>query len=38
MDVYEMGSDLGNGAFSVVTRARHKETNQVVAIKVNQYH
>lgn len=34
MDVYELGHDLGNGAFSVVTKARHKETNAVVAIKI----
>jgi serine/threonine protein kinase len=32
--MYEMGVVLGNGAFSVVQRARHKDTKESVAIKV----
>eukprot|EP01127_Copromyxa_protea_P011399 TRINITY_DN2864_c1_g1_i3.p1 TRINITY_DN2864_c1_g1~~TRINITY_DN2864_c1_g1_i3.p1 ORF type:complete len:390 (-),score=77.34 TRINITY_DN2864_c1_g1_i3:112-1281(-) len=33
-DMYEFQGELGNGAFSVVKMAKHKETGDVVAIKV----
>lgn len=34
MDLYEMECVLGNGAFSVVQKARQKETKEYVAIKI----
>eukprot|EP00903_Cladosiphon_okamuranus_P009913 g9412.t1 len=33
-DVYEMGHELGKGAFSVVRHGRHRQTGQNVALKV----
>jgi len=32
-DYYDLGEELGSGAFSVVVKARHKKTEEVVAIK-----
>jgi len=34
MDQYEIGDVLGNGAFSVVKSARHKESREEIAIKI----
>ncbi|CAB1098395.1 unnamed protein product [Ectocarpus sp. CCAP 1310/34] len=33
-DVYEVGHELGKGAFSVVKHGRHRETGENVAIKI----
>eukprot|EP01126_Amoeba_proteus_P040492 TRINITY_DN431_c1_g1_i4.p1 TRINITY_DN431_c1_g1~~TRINITY_DN431_c1_g1_i4.p1 ORF type:complete len:326 (+),score=85.83 TRINITY_DN431_c1_g1_i4:518-1495(+) len=33
-DAYEFQEELGNGAFSVVRMAKHKETGEIVAIKI----
>jgi serine/threonine protein kinase len=32
--VYEVGEELGSGAFSIVKAGKHKVTGQAVAIKI----
>jgi len=34
LETYEIGKELGSGAFSVVKSATHKDTQEVVAIKI----